>query len=91
MQGICADRSYIAQNLYDDVAAQGCNVFLAPSAGAGNTTVRSLLASGLHSSKSASMIVRTGLGHHALVSGLTSACRSTLSVRFLPTSFGLRC
>ena len=39
MQGICADRSYIAQNLYDDVAAQGCNVFLAPSAGAGNTTV----------------------------------------------------
>ena len=38
VQGICADRSYIAQNLYDDVAAQGCNVFLAPSAGAGNTT-----------------------------------------------------
>ena len=25
------------QNLYNDVAKQGCNVFLAPSAGAGNT------------------------------------------------------
>ena len=28
---------HAAQNLYNDVAKQGCNVFLAPSAGAGNT------------------------------------------------------
>ena len=46
-QGICADRSYIAQNLYDDVAAQGCNVFLAPSAGAGNTTVTRTIIAGI--------------------------------------------
>lgn len=34
--GICADRGSIGDNMYHAVAAQGCNVFLAPSAGAGH-------------------------------------------------------
>ena len=72
MQGICADRSYIAQNLYDDVAAQGCNVFLAPSACAGNTTVIRTTLAGIWVEFFQEMTVRTGLGHHALVSAQTS-------------------
>eukprot|EP00039_Didymoeca_costata_P003684 m.69142 g.69142 ORF g.69142 m.69142 type:complete len:419 (+) comp12029_c0_seq1:235-1491(+) len=32
--GICADRSYIGDNLYREVAKKGCNTFLGPSAGA---------------------------------------------------------